>query len=357
MISRALSAAVLLLLVCRGAESAATAAPAPPQPPAHSAPASAVAVYHEQGRRIYNFRCYYCHGYSGNGKTLASSYLAPRPLDFTRADPRALGRSRMLGAIRNGRPGTAMKGFEGILSSGDIEAVADFVRWEFMLAKAENTRYHTVRNGWPNHDRYAVAFPFASGEIPLDTPWEKLTRPQRQGKRLFLSSCVSCHDRSRVLDPGKIWDASPLSYPRNRYFPISHIEPPVDATTGASSYAIHGRSPTLRNPSSKERRGEALYQRNCAFCHAPDGTGRNWIGSFLQPHPRNLTDSRSMGSMTEQRLKSVIRDGLPGTSMPAWKSMLKDEEIDAIIAYISRVFHPIKRAEPDSKSGPGQAGR
>ena len=34
---------------------------------------------HQQGREIYNYRCYFCHGYSGDAKTLASSYLDPPP--------------------------------------------------------------------------------------------------------------------------------------------------------------------------------------------------------------------------------------------------------------------------------------
>ncbi len=38
---------------------------------------------HKRERAIYNFRCYFCHGYSGDAKTLASTYLKPQPRDFT----------------------------------------------------------------------------------------------------------------------------------------------------------------------------------------------------------------------------------------------------------------------------------
>ena len=37
---------------------------------------------------------------------------------------------------------------------------------------------------------------------------------------------------------------------------------------------------------------------------------------------RNLTDAVTMAGMTRERLRSVIRGGLPGTSMPAWGSVL-----------------------------------
>ncbi len=293
---------------------------------------------HEQGRKIYNFRCYYCHGYSGNARTLTSSFLDPRPRDFTQLAPDEISRESMLESVRNGRPGTGMAAFKGIITEKEIALVVDFVRREFIEQRKENTRYHTLANGWPDHQRYRIAFPFATGDIPLDTPWEALTPSQRKGKRLFLSACISCHDRSRVLDEGPIWEPSAVSYPRNN----TSFTPP-DSISAASVYAKHDRPPQLQNLSSKEKQGEILYQQNCAFCHAADGSGRNWIGSFLEPHPRDLTDSRIMAAMTPQRLRQAIRDGLPDTTMPAWKNVLSEKEIDAIVAYIDRAFHPLAR--------------
>ena len=41
------------------------------------------------------------------------------------------------------------------------------------------------------------------------------------------------------------------------------------------------------------------------------------------------------------RLKRVIRDGLPGTTMPAWKLVLNESQINAVITYVSRAFHPL----------------
>jgi len=248
----------------------------------------------------------------------------------------------MIDAVVNGRPGTAMQSFSHTLTRVDIEAVVDFVRLEFMVNKAENTRYHTARNGWANHERYAPAFPFALGEIALDTPGDSLTREQQLGQRVYLESCVSCHDRAKVSDDGAMWELRAVSYPRNQY---SHQRAAdasaVDATTRASPYSKHGHAPAVENLSLKERQGEQLFQRNCAFCHAADGSGKNWIGSFLDPQPRNLTDADVMKTMPRSRLKTVIRDGLPGTTMSAWKQVLKDEEIDSIIDYIGRAFHPV----------------
>ena len=293
---------------------------------------------HEAGRKIYNFRCYFCHGYSGDARTLASTYLTPAPRNFIATRPEQLPRAPMLAAVRNGKPGTAMKSFAGILSAGDMHLVVDFVRREFMQRKAGNTRYHTPENGWPDHERYRDAYPFATGAIALDTPWERLDASQQRGKRLYLTSCVTCHDRGRATEDALIWEGRPLSYPRNQFQPGGA----TDAVTSASPYAVHDVKPSLAGLDAKEQLGETLFQGNCAFCHGADGTGKNWIGSFMEPHPRNLADPAFMSTMTRDRLRQVIGDGLPETSMPAWKSVLEPHEIDAVIAYISRAFHPVQ---------------
>ncbi len=307
----------------------------------------------ELGRKIYNFRCYYCHGYSGNARTLAADFLTPKPVDFTSISPDLLGKERMLQSIRSGRPGTAMMSFSSVLKSSEIEAVAEFIRQEFMIGKRVNTRYHTEANGWFNHDRYAAAFPFTSGEIPLDTPWEQLTPQQAEGKKLFMTSCVSCHDRARLNNPEVIWETRPVSYPRNQYVPGEQptMALPVDtnqlnkssldAMTSASPYLLHDIAPVIVNLSAAELRGEKLFQQNCAFCHAADGTARNWIGSFMEPHPRDLTSPDAMSGMTKSRLTRVIQEGLPGTSMPAWKSVLSEQQVNDVIAYVGRAFHPL----------------
>ncbi|HLA35343.1 MAG TPA: c-type cytochrome [Rhodocyclaceae bacterium] len=289
-----------------------------------------------QGRAVYNFRCYYCHGYSGNARTLAATFLTPAPADFTRASPERLTAAAIAETVRQGRAGTAMKPFASVISAAEIEAVSAFVHDEFVTRKAENTRYHTTENGWPNHERYRLAFPFATGEIPLSQPWESLTPEQSVGKRLYLDSCVSCHDRGAAGSDGPAWDSRPLSYPRNNF---SLADPPVDATASASPYLKHEIPPKIRAMTATERRGEKLFQKNCAFCHGADGTGKNWIGSFMEPHPRNLTDPNFMSAMTRARLESAIREGLKDTSMPAWKTVLDAQQVRAIVAYINRAFH------------------
>ena len=299
---------------------------------------------HELGRKIYNFRCYYCHGYSGDARTLSSRFLTPPPRDFTRLQANTPSRESMITSVRDGHPDTAMAGFKNILNTREIALVVDFVRNEFILHKNENTRYHTAENGWPNHERYRAAFAFATGKIALDERPETLSAEQIKGRQLFLDTCITCHDRANVHDEGPVWEASAVSFPRNN---TSFSYPQVDDISEASVYARHEIAPVLTSPNEMEKRGEQLFQDNCAFCHGADGTGKNWIGSFLEPRPRDLTDPKIMKGMTLQRLRRAIEDGLIDTSMPAWKDVLKKREIDALIAYIHTAFHPLPGYEKE----------
>lgn len=293
----------------------------------------------ELGRKVYNFRCYYCHGYSGDAKTLAATFLDPPPRDFTRA--RELSRSDIVTTIEEGRPATAMVSFASVLSPEEIDAVAAFVHHEFIANQAPNLRYHTPVNGWEEADADNPALPFATGTLPLDTPDDRLTPEERRGKALFLTTCITCHDRSRVTEPGPVWEAQAVSFPRLHY---SHTAP--DAISGATPYAVHDIKPVIADLSPEEKLGESVFQQNCSFCHGADGTGKNWIGTFLEPHPRNLTDAAFMSTITEQQLAETIRQGLPDTSMPAWGQVLSEPEIKGLIRYIGKAFHPLASDVP-----------
>lgn len=230
-----------------------------------------------------------------------------------------------------------MAGFGEILNAEEIELAVDFIRQAFMGQDKLNTRYHTVGNGWPNHERYAAAFPFATGEIPLDRAVESLNPAQQAGRQLFMDSCITCHDWAKVEDEGEAWNPRAVSFPRSGY---SHRMEAADAVSSATPYSKHDVAPPVAGLSERQRQGGELFQANCEFCHAADGTGKNWIGTFMQPPARDLTDATAMAGMTQGRLEAVIAEGLPGTSMPAWRHVMDEAQIEAVADYVMQVFVP-----------------
>lgn len=303
-------------------------------------PAFACADPVDTGRAVYDYYCYQCHGYAGDGRTLAASYLDPPPRDFTRADPEVLDPARMRKAVREGRPGTAMVAFGPVLGEARVAAVVEFVRATFMQGKPADRRYHTPANGWPAFEANADAFAFATGERSPASDAASLSPSEQRGLRLYLAACVSCHDRGARRDSGPlIFEPRAVSYPRGKgYDPLP--PDPVDAASSATPYARHDIAPRFADLSAEERTGEALYQKECAFCHAADGTARNWIGSFLEPRPRALSDPQVRAVLNRERVEQAIRFGIPGSSMPAWRDVLNDAQIAAILAYLQRAFGP-----------------
>ncbi len=298
---------------------------------------------HEQGRDIYNYRCYYCHGYSGDAKTLAATMMEPAPANFTAMALTDLSRDHMIQVVTEGVEKTAMKGFTHYLTPKDIVWVVDFIRTEFMTHQRQNTFYHSAENGWPNHERYVAAYPFATGALALDTPPELMSSEQRLGFRLYMTSCISCHDRSHVEDEGLVWRARSISFPRNNYSFTQFDD--TDGSTGASVFLQHEQPIDPSWLSVKAQRGQQLFSINCAFCHGEDGTGKNWIGAFLDAPPQDLTDTAFLAINTPESLLAKIQWGKKDTSMPAWNKVLDDSSIQNIVAFIYENAE-IRHAQP-----------
>jgi mono/diheme cytochrome c family protein len=78
--------------------------------------------------------------------------------------------------------------------------------------------------------------------------------------------------------------------------------------------------------------GAVMFNNNCVACHGPQGRGDGPAGTALDPAPKNLPElSATVG---DDYLFWRISAGSEGTSMPAWKGVLTDEQIWQVIAYI-----------------------
>ena len=72
--------------------------------------------------------CVSCHGAGGRGDGPAARMLVPPPKSL--ADPKVKAKSDedLMKAIQEGRPGTGMVGFKGLLSDQDIRDLVVYVR-------------------------------------------------------------------------------------------------------------------------------------------------------------------------------------------------------------------------------------
>jgi len=79
----------------------------------------------------------------------------------------------------------------------------------------------------------------------------------------------------------------------------------------------------------------ALWNSKCASCHAKDGTGHTMMGK--KDKVKDLTDAKVQADLTDADAAKAINEGVKvngATKMKAFKGILKDDEITALVAHI-----------------------
>ena len=87
--------------------------------------------------------------------------------------------------------------------------------------------------------------------------------------------------------------------------------------------------------------GYGIYRRHCLHCHGVSGAGDGPTAPFLFPIPRDyrrglfkFTSTPNGERPHRDDLKRTIRDGLPGSSMPAFDALLSQNEIEQVLDYV-----------------------
>ena len=89
--------------------------------------------------------------------------------------------------------------------------------------------------------------------------------------------------------------------------------------------------PGLAAGEASLHRGKQVYEKYCQACHGPQGRGDG--PTQFDPPPGDLTSSEVL-LKPDSRLLRSIHGGRTNTAMDAWKSMLSDEAIRDVLAYI-----------------------
>ncbi len=147
-----------------------------------------------------------------------------------------------------------------------------------------------------------------------------------------------------MLSEEEVWKAILFLYDYTGYVPRSwELEESSGAVSGKAAPAASGEA--RGEGTVDEQATEAVYRRRCAQCHGEEGDGQGPTAPYLYPKPRDFT----LGTFkykttqaddefpTDDDLRRTIREGLPGTAMPAWKGVLTDNEIDGLI-YLIKSF-------------------
>ena len=89
-----------------------------------------------RGKAVYDAHCVECHGRTGKGDGASAAYLVPHPRDFTTGKYKIRSTESgtmpidddLIGSIRRGLYGTAMPGWDRILSDTEIADVVQYVK-------------------------------------------------------------------------------------------------------------------------------------------------------------------------------------------------------------------------------------
>ncbi|MGH9523033.1 MAG: c-type cytochrome [Terriglobales bacterium] len=101
---------------------------------------------------------------------------------------------------------------------------------------------------------------------------------------------------------------------------------------------LHARSiqppPTISTASLVE--GRTLYRERCSICHGGTGKADASLSKSFYPPAPDLTSS-AMRHWSDRDLYWTIQNGIRMTGMPAWRSVLNDQQTWDLVAYIRRL--------------------
>lgn len=270
-----------------------------------------------RGEELFAAHCTSCHGEDGRG----TSGSPATPLN-NRAFLEQASDEDIREAIYYGRPGTDMVAWGlargGPLGDHPVDNLTAFIRhWE---ATAET----------------------------LPTP-----TPDVDAEELYGARCVRCHGLTGEGRPGLPLALRPRAYPDGAAEAVMRQQiqggkPAIgmpacapdleEAEVDALIALVKGWRETLpeggvETPTPPRVpdpfRGADLFATGCASCHGELGRG----GTIVE---RAINGPDTLNRYAPKAVKALVRQGIPGTAMPAFRDTLSDEDLDDLAALFQR---------------------
>lgn len=187
--------------------------------------------------------------------------------------------------------------------------------------------------------------------------------PVKLGQQLVNERyCVACHKLGET-DGGIAPDISFQGLLKDEKWLVAHFKDPrslipdsVMPTFAYSDADFRAMSAYLLslNKAPSVATSQEAFQNLCMRCHGDKGDGKGMIATYLDPSPRDFTNVGFMNSKLTERLQASIKNGVDGTSMPAFGKVLTDEQIKGLLDYIAANFTKEARRELRARDVPEQ---
>jgi DMSO reductase family type II enzyme heme b subunit len=139
-----------------------------------------------------------------------------------------------------------------------------------------------------------------------------------------------------MLQEDEVWNVIMFLY--------DHVEQVPRMWDPEMSKAVSRIQALVREHREQSADGASLFQLHCAACHGNNGEGDGFAAAFVYPKPRDFTtgvfkdkNSPEEALPTDEDIFETIKNGLPGTAMPAWESLLDDAQIRSLIPVLKRM--------------------
>ena len=105
---------------------------------------------------------------------------------------------------------------------------------------------------------------------------------------------------------------------------VSHSVAQVSQPTALRTSALRPRQASPAEQSN----ASSIFQAECAVCHGTTGKG---VAARGTP---DLTGPKIQGSLSDAEILQTVRNGKPGTAMPAWGGKLSEQDLSSVADYI-----------------------